>query len=98
MEQDKLIREAAEAKAAGLSYGQWKARQPAPEPIVIPEGWRACEYCGQLIPARRGKKYCDSVCNKKDYVRNHPEKERERNRRYVERRRQKRLEEKEATI
>lgn len=94
MGQDKLIKEAAEAKAAGLSYGKWKALQPEPEPVVVPEGMTACAYCGKLFPTHRNKKYCDSVCNNKDYYRNHPEKKQEHLRRFNERRKQQRLEEK----
>ncbi len=94
MEQDKLISEAAQAKAAGLSYGKWKALQPNPEPAVIPEGWRACDYCGGLFVAHRNKKYCGSVCSGKAYRRDHPAKKQEYMMRALERRREKRLEEK----
>lgn len=72
-----LARDAAEAKAAGMSYGQWKAMQD--KPVVIKEktevakdtlaaGWKVCLYCGK--PFRPSKwstnrqQYCEIGCQK----------------------------------
>ena len=66
MKQDKLIAEAAEAKAAGLSYGKWKALHPKtePEPEYNPEDWSVCLVCGKTFKKRckQHKKYCDETC------------------------------------
>ena len=61
---DKLAQEAAQALAAGMSYGKWKALQPRVEidPIAIPAGFRACEYCGKAFVAKQGKRFCDNEC------------------------------------
>jgi hypothetical protein len=65
-EPDKLSQDAAAAKAARMSYGQWKALQK-PVKIVekgIPEGWRICEYCGKAYKpkSKRPTKYCEIYC------------------------------------
>ena len=58
---DQLAKDAAEARKAGMSYGQWKATQ---EPVVIrrpekPEG--VCRHCGRELP--KGKKiWCSEEC------------------------------------
>ena len=66
-EMDKLAWENAQALAAGMSYGKWKAMQ---EPVKIvpktemPEGWRKCEWCGTWYKpkTKRPQKYCQSYC------------------------------------
>lgn len=69
---DKLSQEVAQALAAGMSYGKWKALQE-PVKIVkeeeIPEGWSKCQYCGKVFKPtiKRPQKFCDSVCREKSY-------------------------------
>lgn len=69
---DKLSWENAQALAAHMSYGKWKAKQ-APVKIekveVIPEGWCKCEYCGKVFKPtiKRPQKFCDTVCREKSY-------------------------------
>lgn len=56
------------ASQAGMSYGKWKALQPvvpiATKKEEIPEGWKACEYCGKQFKPRNGKRFCDGECRK----------------------------------
>ena len=63
---DKLSQDAAEALAAGMSYGKWKGLQPLVkiEKQEIPEGWKLCAFCGKPFKpkAKSNQKYCDSVC------------------------------------
>lgn len=59
---DKLAQDVSKAIAAGLSYGQWMAKQektpPRPE-----KGLRVCKYCGKTFkPKNAAQKYCDSNC------------------------------------
>lgn len=66
---DQLAKDAAEARKAGMSYGQWKATQ---EPVVIrrPEkAERVCRHCGRELP--KGKKtWCSrECCNEADKLR-----------------------------
>ena len=69
---DKLSWENAQALAAHMSYGKWKAKQ-APVKIEkveeIPEGWSKCECCGRIFKPtiKRPQKYCDTVCRSKAY-------------------------------
>ena len=60
---DKLAWENAQALAAGMSYGKWKAMQ---DPVRIekktPEGWTKCKHCGELFEPKKGKIYCDDYC------------------------------------
>ena len=60
---DKLAWENAQALAAGMSYGKWKAMQ---DPVRIekktPEGWMKCRYCGKEFPPKTSKIYCDDYC------------------------------------
>lgn len=70
-EPDKLAQDAAAAKAANMSYGQWKAMQ---EPVKIenpgiPENWKRCAYCGTLfrLATKRRKIYCCDACQRQDY-------------------------------
>ena len=68
-EMDKLSREVAQALAANMSYGKWKAMQEPvkPEEKPIPEGWRKCEYCGEIFKHKNGKRFCDLTCREKGY-------------------------------
>ena len=71
-EMDKLSWENAQALAAGMSYGKWKALQ---KPVKIekveeiPDGWYKCQYCGKVFKPtiKRPQKFCDSVCREKSY-------------------------------
>lgn len=66
-EMDKLAWENAQALAAGMSYGKWKAMQ---EPVKIvkekelPEGWCRCAWCNTPFKpkTKRPRKYCESRC------------------------------------
>ena len=66
---DNLTSNAMLAKAAGMSYGQWKALQPPQEPKEkeLPEGWVKCEYCGKPFKKQHGKRFCDIVCRQENY-------------------------------
>jgi hypothetical protein len=68
---DKLTQECAQAKAAGLSYGQWKALQPRVEvitdPLKIPEDLKKCAFCGTLFERNNKKKYCGADCRLRAY-------------------------------
>lgn len=67
---DKLALDAAAAKAAGMSYGRWKAMQD--NPVVdkkedkIPEGWKICQYCKTPFKPNHGNKqlYCKVTCQR----------------------------------
>lgn len=71
-EMDKLSWENAQALAAHMSYGKWKAMQ-TPVKIVkeeeTPEGWCKCQQCGKVFKPtiKRPQKFCDSVCREKSY-------------------------------
>lgn len=63
---DRLAEDAAKAKAAGMSYGKWKALQPPDEPekpkkIVIEN---TCQFCGKKFYQNdnRQRKYCSPEC------------------------------------
>ena len=66
-EMDKLAQDAAAAKAAGMSYGRWKAMQEPVEPPKRKVKGTACicPRCGKTF-YQNGKKriYCDSVCQR----------------------------------
>ena len=68
-EPDKLAQEVRQAIAAGMSYGKWKAMQPvvAIDPKAIPDGWKACEYCGKGFKPTQGKRFCDIECRRVAY-------------------------------
>ena len=68
-EPDKLAQEATQAKASGLSYGQWKALQPRQESKTeeLPEGWKRCEHCGKAFKRFRQKRFCDLDCRAQAY-------------------------------
>lgn len=68
---DKLALDAAAAKAAGMSYGRWKAMQDNPIVVKnveeIPEGWRICQHCKKPFkPNQYGTKqiYCELSCQR----------------------------------
>lgn len=71
---DKLASDAAQALAAGMSYGKWKAMQgsdtggykpPATQrqPVMV----RVCTYCGKEFPQydRRTRVYCCYACKRR---------------------------------
>lgn len=65
---DKLAWENAQALAAHMSYGKWKAKQ-SPAKLIsvsedIPAGWSRCEWCGTLYKpkSKRPQKYCQAYC------------------------------------
>ena len=68
-EPDQLAKDAAAARAAGMSYGKWKALQgERPETKKeIPEGWRICVYCGKPFKPATWRKqlYCEAYCQKR---------------------------------
>jgi hypothetical protein len=51
---DRIVMQNTMARAAGLTYGKWKALHPESEIIeeepVEPVELRMCQYCGQPIP------------------------------------------------
>lgn len=65
---DKLAQDAAAAKAANMSYGQWKATQTIPVVITkgIPDGWLECQYCGKPFKPtmKRRQFYCEAYCGR----------------------------------
>lgn len=69
---DKLAQEVAAAKAAGLSYGEWKARQPVAEPVKVEKRLRgdprvkpeACVVCGGPLPVKRFCLCCSDECRR----------------------------------
>lgn len=65
---DKLAQDAAAARAAGMSYGKWKALQSnlVERKKEIPDGWLVCQYCGkQFKPkTKRPQMYCEVYCQK----------------------------------
>ncbi|MBQ2785850.1 MAG: hypothetical protein IJF02_05055 [Oscillospiraceae bacterium] len=66
-EPDKLAQEVAQALACGMSYGKWKAMQdPVKIEKKLPEGWKACEWCGKHFKPKtaRPQKYCEVNCQR----------------------------------
>jgi hypothetical protein len=62
------------ARQAGMTYGKWKAMQPRVdiEKPTIPDGWKACEYCGKAFKPVQGKRFCEEYCRQQAYYeRNH---------------------------
>lgn len=84
---DRLARNAMLARQAGMSYGKWKALQPIVKVVEkpVPEGWRKCEYCGELFQKKQGKRFCDIYCRDQAYKPRENEIKLERMRRYRER-------------
>ena len=71
---DKLTRENAQALAAGMSYGKWKALQPVPVKAEKPPKpiytMRKCAFCGLEFRQSDGcgrKKYCSDRCREAAY-------------------------------
>lgn len=67
---DQLALDAAAAKAAGLSYGKWRAMQPPKkDDKAILEGWCVCQWCGEKfrLKTRRPQKYCNYQCQQQAY-------------------------------
>ena len=79
-EMDKLAWENAQALAAGMSYGKWKAKQiPVKvEKKEYPDDWPLCEHCYKPFKPLQGKRFCDVDCRNAAYK----EKQREINRNY----------------
>lgn len=76
---DRLSLRAAEARAQGLSYGQYMAQfhptLPPPEPAArLPAYTKTCPECGRVFQAyNRRRIYCGEVCytrvnNRKRYT------------------------------
>lgn len=66
---DKLAKDAAEARKAGMTYGKWMAQQEKSKNRALtedmnPEEFSACERCGKLFKKRRGKRFCSDICRK----------------------------------
>jgi hypothetical protein len=63
-----LTQDALAARAAGLTYGQWRAQQKTPTllPAVACRmpGRRYCPVCGEELPSslRGGTIYCSKLC------------------------------------
>ena len=69
---DKLSQDAAAAKAAGMSYGKWKAmqgEQPIRKDPEVPETWKICQYCGKPFKptTKRPQLYCEAYCGTRAY-------------------------------
>lgn len=70
---DKLARENAQALAAGMSYGKWKALQPVTpiKPKRPAEAYieRVCVQCGCTFVCynKKERKYCGDRCRNKAY-------------------------------
>lgn len=82
-EPDKLSRDAAAAKAAGMSYGKWKAMQTPVKMVEkgIPEGWRICAYCGKAFKpkSKRPQLYCEVYCSNRASSERNNQRRKERN-------------------
>lgn len=81
-EPDQLAQDAASAKAAGLSYGKWKAMQGVTikKSTDLPEGWKRCEWCNTPFKAKKNQRFCGAVCQKyaqiaRNKAKEHKEKE-----------------------
>ena len=60
---DKLSQEVAQALAAGMSYGKWKAMQPIETNMSKkPDDMKKCEYCRKPFKAKPNKRFCDADC------------------------------------
>ena len=77
---DNLAMDAKKATEAGLSYGQWKARQPVVHklPRKIPKGYhvKVCENCGVefLTTFQQRQRFCGDACREKASERRYREK------------------------
>lgn len=86
-EMDNLAKDAAAAKAAGMSYGKWKAIHPhtkdkEKQESEALEGWLTCKHCGKLFKPKSGTTqiYCDPWCRQETQR----ERDRERKRKQAE--------------
>ena len=66
---DNLARNAMLARQAGLSYGKWKALQPATVPTKEAElaGLKVCPHCEKRFNGRNNQKYCSLEGREKTY-------------------------------
>lgn len=66
---DNLARNAMLASQAGLSYGKWKALQPAivPTKKADPADIKVCPHCQKAFTGRNNQKYCSLECREKTY-------------------------------
>lgn len=63
---DKLAQEAAQAKAAGMSYGKWKAMQQPEVKPEIHDGYMRCKCgCGAIFKKRYNKMFESENCRRK---------------------------------
>lgn len=60
--ENNLVKDAAEARKAGMSYGKWMAMQ---EPVKIEkkkkENVPVCQHCGRVLKGQQ-RKWCSSEC------------------------------------
>lgn len=87
-EPSKLAQENAQARAANLSYGKWKALQQRQEtkpeePINV---GKVCQCCGKPIKGTKRKQFCDPHCQRLSYEARNKEKRAEYNRKYKKKR------------
>ena len=70
-ELDKLSRDMIECEKAGFGvhYGRWKATQKPVKkiPVLIPEGWKPCEFCGKPFKRNHAQRFCDLYCRNMAY-------------------------------
>lgn len=65
----------------GVHYGTWRAAQGDVLIVKeIPEGFKKCEYCGELYKpkSKRLQKYCGAVCQTRASNKRFKEKQKER--------------------
>lgn len=63
---DNTAKDAAKAKAAGLSYGYWKIANPNTKPVEEEKTNRVCPECGKAFYAIRSDRvYCSDYCRKR---------------------------------
>lgn len=64
---DNLTMNAIQCKAAGVSYGQWKAMNPVTKAIEIDECLveKSCAYCGKQFKTKNKRKVfcCEECCH-----------------------------------
>lgn len=69
---DKLTQENAQALAAGMSYGKWKALHPVSVEEKLSKPYyniKKCAFCGFEFRSDSGKKvYCSDSCREKAYL------------------------------
>lgn len=97
---DNLARDAALAKDAGMSYGQWKAMYPntkvdelkiKPVKKEVEPGWKVCPHCGKKFKpnkfASTRQTYCEIGCQKEAQKARDKDKMREYYREYMAKKR-----------